>query len=563
MRKKNIDSSDKSGSILKRDKYYWELFRRNFLRLALTYLAPLILLIVYFHLQYRDIYRQGRQTHLKAIAEYQANTLDLFLRERVVNLRNIIEDPKFQIAPTKSTMVTYLDQLHKNSGTFFDIGYFDATAIQKSYAGPLEHLADQDYSRETWFINLKSNEDDFIITDIYLGFRQKPHFTIGVKRLLNEKYVVLRATLDPEKFYDYIVAQEGSKEVNISIVNQEGYYQMVTPHEGSLLENSSITPPFDNKIGIESVNISGSDVEFAYSWLRTANWAVIVQWPDQGSPLPIFRSQLGLTVLSIFVLLLSLAIVIIRTRKVVVFQLESELNKAQFEHAAKLASVGELSAGVAHEINNPLAVISTEVGLIKDMLDPSFGENTSTVDILPHLESIDEEVFRCRDITRKLMSFVRRTDIKLKPYNVNQLIDEIVDAFWKQEMELSNIEIIKNYQVNIPEIITDANQIKQVFLNILNNAHDAISPPGCITITTSTDQDGNMLLAFADTGKGITKEDMDKIFTPFFTTKEAGKGTGLGLSVSSSIIKSMGGHILVESIPKKGTVFTIVLPIKS
>jgi two-component system NtrC family sensor kinase len=371
-----------------------------------------------------------------------------------------------------------------------------------------------------WFINLRNGADDFIITDIYLGFRQKPHFTIGVKRAFNGQYVVLRATLDPEKFHDYIVSQEGSSEVNISIVNQEGYYQVVTPHEGTLLENSSITPAFDKKTGIESVKIGGSEVEFAYSWLRTAKWAVIVEWADQAAPLPIFGSQVGLTAFSAAILLLLLAVIIIRTRKVVELKIESDVTKAQFEHAAKLASVGELSAGVAHEINNPLAVISTEVGLIKDMMDPAFEENASMEDILPHLDSIDEEVFRCRDITRKLMSFVRKTDIKLMPYNMHMLIDEIVDAFWKQEMAVSNIEIIKNYQDDIPDIVTDANQIKQVFLNILNNAFDAITPPGRITITTSTDAEGHLSIAFSDTGKGITQEEMDKIFIPFFTTKE-------------------------------------------
>ncbi|MBU1652322.1 histidine kinase, partial [bacterium] len=531
-------------------------------RLALTYLAPLILLVVYFHLQYREIYYEGRQAHLRSFAEYQANTLDLFLRERIVNLRNLIDDPKFLVPPQKNAMINYLDRLYQNSDTFFDVGFFDSTGIQKEYAGPLQHLEDRDYSQEPWFINLRDGEDDFIITDIYLGFRQKPHFTIGVKRIINGQYAALRATLDPEKFYDYIVSQEGSSEVNISIVNKEGYYQVVTPHEGTLLENSSITPSFEKKTGVESVEIGGRNVEFAYYWLRTANWAVIVEWSELSPSLPIFGTQFGLTAFSAAILLLLLAIIIFRTRKVVEFQIESDINKAQFEHAAKLASIGELSAGVAHEINNPLAVISTEVGLVKDMMDPAFNQNASIENILPHLESIDEEVFRCRDITRKLMSFVRKTEIKLMPHNVHKLIDEIVDTFWKQELAVSNIEIVKNYQEDIPEIVTEANQIKQVFLNILNNAFDAIKPPGRITITSSADSDGNLNIAFSDTGKGITHEEMDKIFMPFFTTKEVGKGTGLGLSVSYSIVKSLGGKMNVESIPGKGSVFTVVLPLK-
>jgi len=562
MTPQNQDGSAASGSRILRDKYYKELLWRNFLRLALTYLAPLILLIVYFQFQYRAVSEEGRRTHLKSIAEYQANTLDLFLRERIVNLKNIIDDPKFQLPPEQSTMTGYLDKLHRNSDIFSDVGFFDSTGIQKAYAGQLQQLINRDYSQEAWYLNLKIKPDDYIITDIYLGFRQKPHFTIGIKRTIDGQYVVLRATLDPEKFYEYIVSQEGASEVNISIVNREGFYQVVTKHEGTLLENSSIIPPFDTKTGFESLRIAESKVNYAYSWIRTADWAVIIQWKNQVNQIPVLGLELSVTAFSLAILLLLLAIIIIRTRKIVKLQIESDIVKAQFEHAAKLAAVGELSAGVAHEINNPLAVISTEIGLIKDMMDPSFNENATLQDILPHLDSIDEEVFRCRDVTRKLLSFVRKTDINVMPQNIQVLIDEILDTFWKQEMEVSNIEIVKNYQDGIPEIITDANQLKQVFLNILNNAVDAITPPGRITITTSIEPDGNLHIAFSDTGKGITQNEMERIFTPFFTTKEVGKGTGLGLSVSYSIVKNMGGRILVESIPGKGSVFTVVLSLK-
>ncbi len=562
MAEEKIKHSPDTGSTILRDSYYRELIKRNFLRLALTYLAPLIILIVYFHFQYREFHEHSRHTHLQAIAEYQANTLDLFLRERIVNLRNLIDDPQFQAPPSKPAMQHYLERLQKSSDTFVDVGFFDSTGIQRGYAGHLDYLEDQDYSEESWFIDLKDDKSDFIITDIYLGFRQKPHFTIGINRIIEGQYIVLRATLDPEKFYEYIISHEKTKEVKISIVNQEGYYQIVTAHEGTPSGDSSIIPPRNQKIGIDKVVLGNNKIEYAYAWLLTADWAVIVEWVEQGIPLPVFGTQFGLTAFSFAIILLLLAIIIIRTKKIVEFQIERETTKAQFEHAAKLASVGELSAGVAHEINNPLAVISTEVGLIKDMMDPELGGSYELDDIVPHLISIDEEVFRCRDITRKLMSFVRKTEIKLMPHSVNVLIDEITDAFWKQEIAVSNIEIEKNYQDNIPEIVTDANQMKQIFLNILTNAFDAITPPGKVTITTSSDHEGHISIAFSDTGKGITPQEMDQIFMPFFTTKEVGKGTGLGLSVSYSIVRSLGGKITVESILGKGSVFTVVLPVR-
>ncbi|MCX6641727.1 MAG: ATP-binding protein [bacterium] len=544
------------------DKYYRELLGKNILRLALSYLAPLLLLSIYFNSQYHSNYEESRRLHLKSIAEYEVNMLDLFLRERVVNLINIIEDPRFQVPPSASVMEGYLQKLTMNSKTFLDVGFFDSTGVQTAYAGPLPYLEMKDYSHEAWFKDLKQAGNHYVITDIYMGLRQKPHFTIAVSRIIGGQYLVMRATLDPQKFYDYIASLEGSSEVNISMVNREGLYQLVTPPLGALLHSSGMTPPHEPRIGMAEGESLGNRIEYAYAWLNSAHWAVIVRWAEGKNVSFIrFGNQLSILAISIAIILVVISVIIIRSKKLVEMEIEKETVKAQFEHAAKLASVGELSAGVAHEINNPLAIISEEVGLIKDLMNPEFCQNTTFDDLTPHLDNIHDAVFRCRDITRKLLSFVRKTDIKLMPHDANQLIQEIVDTFWIREMEVSNIEIITHYQPNLPKIVTDANQLKQVFLNILNNAFDAISPPGRITINTTSDN-GHIIVTIADTGKGITQEEIEKIFMPFFTTKEVGKGTGLGLSVSLGIIKSLGGKISVESIPGKGAAFSIILPYK-
>ena len=195
-------------------------------------------------------------------------------------------------------------------------------------------------------------------------------------------------------------------------------------------------------------------------------------------------------------------------------------------------------------------------------MNPEFATNTTFKDLDPHIQNIRDATFRCRDITGKLLSFVRKGDIELKHHNVHSLLNEIVDDFIGHEMFVSNIEIIKKYCDEIPEILTDGNQLKQVFLNIINNAADAITPPGKIIISTSIGTN-SINVEIADTGKGISQENVDKIFLPFFTTKEVGKGTGLGLSVSYGIIKNLGGKIDVKSILGIGTTFTISLHQKS
>lgn len=192
-------SSSVSGSLPFDEQHYRDFKRKNIIRLLLTYLAPLILLTIYFFIQYNAIVSEGRRLHLRAIAENQANTLDLYLSERLVNISNLIDDPKFETPPASIVTQAYLEKLQKNSEAFVDVGYFDSSGVQVAYAGPYSSLEKRNYSAESWYLGLKTSDENFIITDIYLGFRQQPHFTIAVSRILDGQFAVLRATLSPGK----------------------------------------------------------------------------------------------------------------------------------------------------------------------------------------------------------------------------------------------------------------------------------------------------------------------------------------------------------------------------
>jgi two-component system NtrC family sensor kinase len=175
------------------------------------------------------------------------------------------------------------------------------------------------------------------------------------------------------------------------------------------------------------------------------------------------------------------------------------------------------------------------------------------------MENIREAAYRCRDITGKLLSFVRQSDVKTGQHDIHGLLDEILSGFIERELSVSNIEVVRKYRDDMPLITTDGNQLKQVILNIINNARDAITPPGTITIATGF-ENSEVFIAISDTGVGITPEQMEKIFLPFYTTKEVGQGTGLGLSVSYGIIGNLGGTIDVDSTCGEGSTFTIRLP---
>ena len=543
-------------------EHYKEYKRRQVLRLLFSYVAPLLILVFYFALEYSSLISESRRLHLTAIAENQANTLNLFLTERVVNLRNLVNDPRFLADHSPEAMEGFLSDLVKSSETFVDVGFFSAQGIQSSYAGPHRSLQNRDYGSESWFQKLGRTDQDFIITDIYLGFRQRPHFTIAVKGQSGTQPPILRATLDPERIYDYIRTLEGANEVSISIVNKEGYYQLVTPHMGTLLESSAIVPPAEPRLGAQAVRIGDTQAFYAYSWLKLADWALIVQ-PHSPDAAGFLAGPIrALLLVSVPLLVLIVFVIFARANKLVALQKSSDRAQAQLAQASKLASVGELAAGIAHEINNPLAVINEEAGLVKDLMDPQFGEPTPREELLPHLDNIEESVLRCRKITHKLLGFVRKSNVELLLHDLTAVTDEVLDGLMGPELAVSNIQIVRDYAGDLPLVRTDSNQLQQVILNLLNNAVDALEGrAGTITIGVRKVQT-DVQIRVSDTGKGMSPEQLGKIFMPFYTTKEVGKGTGLGLSVSYGIIKDLGGSIEVESALGEGSTFTILLPIE-
>jgi len=554
-------STARADSLLFDERGYGDFRRKQLTRLFFTYLAPLLILLVYFSYQYHQLASDSWRLHLTAIAENQANTFNLFLTERVVNLNNVIDDPEFRNSNSTEALQRYLQGLKRVSETFVDLGFFSSSGVQVSYAGPYPSLENRDYGAERWFTELKESNEKFIITDIYLGFRQRPHFTIAVSRDFDDGYAVLRATLDPEKIYDYMSSLEGASEVSISIVNNDGYYQLVTPHIGTPLEASSFVPPIEPALGAQEIKIGRSSFHYAYSWIRMADWALIVQPSLQSQPDSFFSGpQQRLFLIAIPLVLLLTWTIFNRANKLVALQMETDRTRLQLEHAAKLASVGELAAGIAHEINNPLAVINEEAGLVKDLMNPELGPPASTEELVSHLDTISRSVFRCRDITHKLLGFVRKDEVELRSYDLGKVIDGVVDGLLGKRPAVSNIEIVRDYGGRISEIETDANQLQQVLLNIINNAIDALEgKPGRIVIRTFA-RAKKVCIAISDSGMGIAAEQMSNIFMPFFTTKEVGKGTGLGLSVSYGIVKNLGGDIEVESSVGEGSTFTIVLP---
>jgi two-component system NtrC family sensor kinase len=223
---------------------------------------------------------------------------------------------------------------------------------------------------------------------------------------------------------------------------------------------------------------------------------------------------------------------------------------AQLFRSEKLASLGKLAAGVAHEINNPLTGILTNSSLLLEDLEEAD----------PRREDVDvivKETIRCREIVKRLLDFAKQTKPQKRLTNVNELIDNII-LLVRNQTSFRNIDIQRHLAPELPEIFADPDQIQQVFINIILNAADAMGKGGKLVIRSQL-TGNSIMVSFADTGPGISEANRERIFDPFFTTKE--HGTGLGLSISYGIIEQHGGTIRVESNVGKGSTFSVELPV--
>lgn len=228
-------------------------------------------------------------------------------------------------------------------------------------------------------------------------------------------------------------------------------------------------------------------------------------------------------------------------------------NQEKLMRSDRLAVLGQLAAGVAHEINNPLGSILL---LTKLLMEQPAGDGQAR----ENLERIEKETMRCHAIVRSLLDFSRQSEPKIEHVEVNQLVDSALKFFEKQSY-FRNIEVVRRYADGIPAIQADQLQLQQVLMNMIINAVDAMNGKGVLTLETAEAASGaSVEISLSDTGCGIPAENLDRIFDPFFTTKEVGRGTGLGLSVSYGIVQAHNGDISVVSSPGSGSRFTVTLP---
>ncbi|MFZ0132042.1 MAG: ATP-binding protein [Desulfobacterales bacterium] len=235
---------------------------------------------------------------------------------------------------------------------------------------------------------------------------------------------------------------------------------------------------------------------------------------------------------------------------------QRRLAEEQIAQTDKLASIGQLSAGIAHEINNPLGIILGFTQLLIRHEDPQSEK-------FQDLKTIEKHVRNCKTIVADLLNFARTSSPKENLIRIDSALEEVL-KFIRQHGNHDRIEVVKDFDPAVPPMFLDEEKIKQVFMNLILNARHAMGGRGRLSLSTAyLPRQRQVAITFADTGYGIEKKNLSRIFDPFFTTKPTGEGTGLGLSVSYGIVKNHGGDITVESDVGRGATFTILLPVAS
>jgi len=554
--------------LLQSDNYSpdrYRVLRRNIVMLMiLVTIIPLIIMAVIYQYEYQSSIKKEIITPLQTLTNKAKHSFELFLEERFSVVRFIASSYSFKELSDQKTLSRIFKVLMDEYCCLVDLGLINKKGIQLSYIGPYEFMG-KNYTKQSWFQEVMVKGD--YISDVFMGYRQFPHVAIAVLRRTEEgNFLILRATIDTRKFDNIIASMELDPESDAFLVNREGILQTPSRFYGKILDHYPVSLPRGNygSIVVEEVDSQGREMLIAYAPFTTSDYILVLV--KQRSA--VLKPWYTLRTKMLFIFAISVVTIIL-----VVFKLtdtvlkrvreadeKRELAYREIQHTHKLSSIGRLAAGVAHEINNPLAIINEKAGLIKDLIEytPNFEQKEKFSKLV---KSVIESVKRCKTITHRLLGFAKRMEVEVEPLDLNELLEEVL-GFLEKEALYRNIDIDLQLAKNLPMIDSDRGQLQQVFLNILNNAMAAVEDEGRITITTWEKGPNTIAASIQDNGCGMSEETCRHIFEPFFTTKKE-YGTGLGLSITYGIVKKLGGDIEVTSKEHEGTTFNIFLPKKS
>jgi two-component system NtrC family sensor kinase len=542
--------------------------------MILVPLIPFILALGTGYYYFTTSLESSTIASMKRIVEDHGQMIESFLKERENDLDLILHSYTFEDLSQSEKLGTMFDNLQRQSQAFVDLGVFNQAGVHVAYHGPYS-LEGKIYKEADWFKEVMKH--GYYISDIFLGYRQIPHFVIAVAQKEAGKKWVLRTTIDTVSFNNIVKSIRIGKTGEAYILNSNGLLQ-TEPRSGGKLMDKTLNrvnyPSSDT--GIETFikkDIKGEKYLYTTTWLQNKKWLLVVKQEKADA----FKALTSAAYLIIFIMLVGVSAISVLafylTNRIVgrmeKMDVEKDRLNQQLIGASRLAELGEMSAGFAHEINNPLQIIKSEQSLIEMTLEDmkeagQLKESDSLAELEDSMDQIKLQISRCAEITQAILKFGRQDEPKPQIIYLTNFIPEITSMV-AQKATVHGISIEQDIAENTYPIHGDPTQLQQVLVNLFNNAMDAIldrhgTSGGKLIIKAGPKQNNSVEIVVKDNGGGISPENLDKIFSPFFSTKAVGKGTGLGLSICYGIIDNMRGSMEASSEVGVGTTFTIVLP---
>jgi len=535
---------------------------------------PFILVLGTGYYYFANSLESSTTAGMKRIVDDHRQMIESFLNERKTDLEFVQHAFTFEELSRARTLVKVFGLLQAKSSAFLDLGIFDESGVHVAYQGPYE-LKGKTYQHTEWFQNVVRH--GYFISDIFLGYRNVPHFIIALVREENGRKWVIRATIDTLMFNDLVKQIRIGATGEAYILNAAGLLQTDRRSGGNLMEPDHEYLPHlayhkDTRTFMDE-DAANRNFLYVTTWLKNRQWQLVVRQEKADVFKALRTASYLIIIITVVGGALIIAVAFYLTNRIVrrMQQLDAEKDQLseQLIRASRLAELGEMAAGFAHEINNPLQIIKNEQTLIEMLIAEikQKGElkvSESLTEIEDSIKQIHLQISRCGQITQAILKFGRKTEAKRQDIALNGFVSEVIDMVSKKA-SVNGIAITQQIQDEPLYVHTDPSQLQQVFLNLFNNAIDAViarhgGKGGEISVETVSTDNRSVIIQVRDNGCGISPENLTKIFSPFFTTKPVGKGTGLGLSVCYGIINNMGGSMQVGSEPGSGTTFTINLP---
>lgn len=550
-----------SSQILFNYRKFW-LFS-IFLRVTISVVPLVIFLIINFSLA-RTALRNENKLRTVRITSNAKRTISYFLEERLNALKFVLKETEFERIKNAVGLSSILQNLKMGFGGFADLGLIDESGMQINYAGPFD-LVGKNYRQQEWFI--KCVNTGSYISDVFLGYRRLPHMIIALKwPMQNGSLYVLRSTLDIKNFIQILSSLGLSRKSDAFLCNREGLLQTPSKYYGKILERIDLPIPeySSHSEVIETMDKTGIPILIGYAYIENSPY--ILMLVEQKKEIMIGWYSLRKEIIWFFAG--CTIVTIIAALSISTFMVNKIYNADQtrlqamerLESSSRLISIGRLAAGIAHEINNPLAVINENAGLIKDLfiLKKEYKADQRLMELI---DDVLESVERCGGITKQLLGFTRHFEPTIQPFQLNKVISEVL-SFFRKEASYHNISINVDIPEDFPVIYSDHGSLQQIFFNLINNSFQAMNEGGRLDVLAAKKDEKYIAVSIKDSGCGISQEDQKNIFEPFFTTKTMKGGTGLGLSIIHGLVRKLKGNISVSSKIGEGATFTVTLPIK-